>query len=70
MDGRVGSFTILPDQMNTFNAIMILLLVPIFEAFIYPTLQRFVTVTPLRKMAMGGMLAAFSFFIAGFLQVI
>jgi solute carrier family 15 (oligopeptide transporter), member 1 len=36
MDGHVGWFTILPDQMNTFNPLMILILVPMFEAWFYP----------------------------------
>ncbi|CAD5210150.1 unnamed protein product [Bursaphelenchus xylophilus] len=69
MDGRVGPFTILPDQMNTFNPLMILFMVPIFEAFIYPCLHKVVVITPLRKMAMGGVLAALSFVIAGILQI-
>ncbi|CAD5206883.1 unnamed protein product [Bursaphelenchus okinawaensis] len=69
MDGRVGPFTILPDQMNTFNPLMILFMVPVFEAFIYPCLHKVVVITPLRKMAMGGVLAALSFVIAGLLQI-
>uniref|UniRef100_A0AC34Q9Q8 Uncharacterized protein n=1 Tax=Panagrolaimus sp. JU765 TaxID=591449 RepID=A0AC34Q9Q8_9BILA len=69
MDGRVGPFTILPDQMNTFNPLIILIMVPIFEAFIYPFTRRFVEITPLRKMAAGGVLAALAFVMAGFLQL-
>lgn len=53
MDGRVGPITILPDQMNTLNPLMILILVPIFEAFVYPALRRVCKITPLRKMAAG-----------------
>lgn len=69
MDGRVGWFTILPDQMNVFNPLMILILVPLFEALIYPLCNRVFKVTPLRKMAVGGILAAVAFCIAGFLQI-
>ena len=69
MDGRVGPLTILPDQMNTFNPLIVLVMVPIFEAFIYPFARKFVQVTPLRKMAAGGILAALAFGIAGFLQL-
>ena len=69
MDGRVGPFTILPDQMNTFNPLIILLMVPIFEAFIYPFVRKFVEITPLRKMGAGGILAALAFIMAGFLQL-
>jgi solute carrier family 15 oligopeptide transporter 1 len=68
MDGRVGPFTILPDQMNTFNPLIILITVPLFEGVIYPFTRKFVKITPLRKMGAGGILAAISFIMAGFLQ--
>lgn len=44
-------------------------MVPLFEAFIYPAVRRFCKITPLRKMAAGGCLAAFAFGLAGFLQL-
>lgn len=69
MDGRVGPFVILPDQMNTLNPLIVLITVPIFEAWIYPAVQRICKVTPLRKMATGGCLAAIAFIMAGLLQV-
>ncbi|KAI1706909.1 POT family domain-containing protein [Ditylenchus destructor] len=69
MDGRVGPITILPDQMNTFNPLIIIIMVPIFEAFLYPALKKVVNVTPLRKMAAGGILAALAFIMAGLLQL-
>ncbi|OZC12612.1 hypothetical protein X798_00243 [Onchocerca flexuosa] len=69
MDGRVGPFMILPDQMNTFNPLIVLITVPIFEAWIYPMVQKFCKVTPLRKMAAGGCLAAIAFVMAGLLQL-
>uniref|UniRef100_A0A0K0EZC0 Oligopeptide transporter 1 n=1 Tax=Strongyloides venezuelensis TaxID=75913 RepID=A0A0K0EZC0_STRVS len=69
MDGRVGSITILPDQISVLNPIMILVLVPIFEIFVYPMARKVVKVTPLRKMACGGLLAGVSFIVAGFVQL-
>ncbi|KAL3998467.1 POT family protein [Acanthocheilonema viteae] len=69
MDGRVGPFTILPDQMNTLNPLFVLITVPIFEAWIYPMVQRICKVTPLRKMATGGCFAALAFVMAGILQL-
>jgi solute carrier family 15 oligopeptide transporter 1 len=69
MDGRIGPITILPDQMTTLNPLIILIMVPVFEAFIYPTARRFFVVTPLRKMAFGGCLAALSFVVAGLIQL-
>lgn len=70
MNGRVGPFVILPDQMTTFNPLIILIIVPIFEAWIYPAVRKICKVTPLRKMATGGCLAAIAFLLAGLLQVI
>jgi hypothetical protein len=69
MDGRIGPITILPDQMTTANPLIILIMVPLFEAFLYPAARKFFIVTPLRKMALGGILAAASFVIAGLLQL-
>lgn len=69
LDGRVGPLTILPDQMNTVNPLLVILLVPMFEGIIYPTIRKFCCITPLRKMAAGGILAALAFIMAGLLQV-
>uniref|UniRef100_A0A183CM14 Solute carrier family 15 (Oligopeptide transporter), member 1 n=1 Tax=Globodera pallida TaxID=36090 RepID=A0A183CM14_GLOPA len=68
MDGRIGWFTILPDQVNTLNPLLVLILVPLFEAWLYPTTNKMCKVTPLRKMAIGAILAAVAFCMAGFLQ--
>uniref|UniRef100_A0A914HDU5 Uncharacterized protein n=1 Tax=Globodera rostochiensis TaxID=31243 RepID=A0A914HDU5_GLORO len=69
MDGRIGWFTILPDQVNTLNPLLVLILVPLFEAWLYPTTNKMCKVTPLRKMAIGAILAAVAFCMAGFLQM-
>lgn len=69
MDGRIGPLTVLPDQMNTINPLIILIMVPIFEAYLYPLTRKMVHVTPLRKMGVGGVLIGISFVMAGILQV-
>ncbi|KAL3090065.1 hypothetical protein niasHS_006517 [Heterodera schachtii] len=69
MDGRIGWFTLLPDQVNTLNPLLVLILVPLFEAWLYPTTNKMCKVTPLRKMAIGTILAAVAFCMAGFLQI-
>lgn len=69
LDGRVGHFSILPEQIHAINPVCVLILVPIFEGWVYPALRKITRVTPLRKMAVGGLLTAFSFAIAGVLQV-
>lgn len=40
--------------MTLANPLIILVMVPTFEAFLYPTARKFFVVTPLRKMALGG----------------
>ncbi|CAD5227431.1 unnamed protein product [Bursaphelenchus xylophilus] len=70
MDCRIfwGIF-LLPDQMQTLNAVLILVMIPLFTAIIYPLTEKLVKLTPLRKMGAGGMLAAVSFVISGFVQL-
>ena len=36
MNGRLGSYTLPPDQMQAINAVLILLFIPLFETIIYP----------------------------------
>ena len=49
MDGFWGkSFKMRPDQVQLFNSVFILILLPCFELFIYPCLNVFVKMTPLR----------------------
>ena len=36
MNGRLGKFTLQPDQMQALNPVLILLFIPIFETIIYP----------------------------------
>uniref|UniRef100_A0AC35TR95 MFS domain-containing protein n=1 Tax=Rhabditophanes sp. KR3021 TaxID=114890 RepID=A0AC35TR95_9BILA len=69
MDGRVGSITILPDQISLFNPIMILILVPTFELVFYPLARKICKVTSLRRMGCGLLFASLSFCIAGLLQL-
>ncbi|CAI4228313.1 unnamed protein product [Auanema sp. JU1783] len=69
MDCRVGSILILPDQMQTLNAILILLFIPLFQVVIYPICSYFIELTPLRKMVAGGLIASLAFLITGFVQL-
>ncbi|KHJ76286.1 hypothetical protein OESDEN_24094 [Oesophagostomum dentatum] len=69
LDGRVGWITVLPEQINILNPLIVIIMVPIFEGFIYPAARKvFFHVTPLRKMAIGGLLTAAAFIMAGLLQ--
>ena len=49
--------------------LLILILVPIFESLIYPCFSKCNLMTPLQRMATGGLLAALSFIISGIVEI-
>jgi hypothetical protein len=59
----------LPDQMGVLNAVMIMVLIPIFSFGIYPLCAKFVTVTPLRKMCVGCFLAGVAYLVCMAIQI-
>uniref|UniRef100_A0AC34QSV0 Uncharacterized protein n=1 Tax=Panagrolaimus sp. JU765 TaxID=591449 RepID=A0AC34QSV0_9BILA len=63
-----GSTLLLPDQMQTLNAVLILAFIPIFQVIVYPLVSKCITLTPLRKMIAGGVVAAAAFVISGLVQ--
>lgn len=65
MNGDIGGFTILPDQMQVVNPLLILLFIPLFQYVIYPLLNKCKLLrTPLQRLVAGGCLAAISFIIS------
>ena len=70
MDGAVGSYIIKPDQMQLANALFILVLIPVFDAIVYPFCAKFNFLTrPLQRMTIGGILTASAFLLSGFLEL-
>uniref|UniRef100_A0A7E4ZUA9 Oligopeptide transporter 1 n=1 Tax=Panagrellus redivivus TaxID=6233 RepID=A0A7E4ZUA9_PANRE len=70
MDCRIwGNTLLLPDQTQTLNAVLILVFIPIFQVIIYPIIGKIITLTPLRKMVAGGVIAAGAFVVSGFVQI-
>ncbi|MEZ4846270.1 MAG: MFS transporter [Bdellovibrionota bacterium] len=62
MDLNFLGFTINPSQTSALNPILVLLMVPVFTLWIYPSLEKAgIAVTPLRKMSAGMFFAALSF---------
>ncbi|KAI6243318.1 Peptide transporter family 1 [Aphelenchoides fujianensis] len=69
MNSRLwGTTLMLPDQMQTLNAVLILCFIPLFEGVIYPIVAKFCKITPLRKMVGGGLLASLAFVISALVQ--
>ncbi|KAM5182220.1 solute carrier family 15 member 1 [Mantella aurantiaca] len=69
MDGNFGTIQIQPDQMQTINALLIIVLVPIFDVALYPLLKKCkLNFSPLKRMTVGMFLAAMAFVVAAIVQ--
>ncbi|ELK14930.1 Solute carrier family 15 member 1 [Pteropus alecto] len=65
-----GSIEIQPDQMQTVNAILIVIMVPIVDAVVYPLIAKCgFNFTSLKKMTVGMFLASMAFMVAAIVQV-
>uniref|UniRef100_A0A3B4AAR2 Solute carrier family 15 member 1 n=1 Tax=Periophthalmus magnuspinnatus TaxID=409849 RepID=A0A3B4AAR2_9GOBI len=65
-----GVFIVQPDQMQTFNPILILTLVPIMDNIIYPLIKKCgFNFSPLKRMTVGMFLAAMAFVCAAVVQL-
>ena len=70
MNGQIGGWIIKPDQMSILNPILIMILIPSFNRFVYPFLSKFnILKKPLQRMVTGGFINAAAFFISGFLEL-
>ncbi|XP_044758096.1 peptide transporter family 1-like isoform X2 [Coccinella septempunctata] len=70
MDGNIGFYTILPDQFQLINPLLIMAFIPIFQYIVYPVFQKLGMLrTPLEKMTWGGFLAALAFAVSAFVSI-
>ncbi|XP_071064333.1 solute carrier family 15 member 1 isoform X2 [Dasypus novemcinctus] len=70
MSGKIGAIEIQPDQMQTVNAILIIIMVPIVDAVVYPLIAKCgLNFTSLKKMTVGMFLASMAFVVAAIVQV-
>ncbi|XP_029922090.1 solute carrier family 15 member 1b [Myripristis murdjan] len=70
MDGDFGIMTVQPDQMQTVNPILILVMVPVVDSVIYPLIAKCkINFTPLKKMTVGMFMAALAFVSAALVQI-
>ncbi len=68
MDRHLFGVDWLPAQIQTVNPVFVLVMLPLFSYVIYPTLARFVKVTPLRRFGAGLWAVIVSFLIVGWIQ--
>ncbi|XP_058526920.1 solute carrier family 15 member 1 [Ochotona princeps] len=70
MNGKIGALEIQPDQMQTVNTILIIILVPIVDILVYPLIAKCgLKFTSLKKMTVGMFLASMAFVAATIVQV-
>jgi len=69
MDRNFMGIEWLPSQIQALNPIMILLFIPIYLRIIYPTVERFVRLTPLRKISAGLFMTSLSFLVCAQIEV-
>ncbi|XP_053273532.1 solute carrier family 15 member 1 [Pleuronectes platessa] len=70
MDGDFGVLIIQPDQMQTVNPILILILVPVVDSVLYPLIAKCnLNFTPLKRMTVGMVFAALAFVAAALVQI-
>lgn len=61
-------FNLLASQIQSLNSVLVLVFVPLFSFALYPFLGRYFTLTGLRKITIGVVLAALSFVICAFIE--
>lgn len=57
-----------PDQMHLINPLFVLIFIPLFNTAVYPILYKIGINSPLQKIIIGGIFAAFSFVCAAAVQ--
>jgi len=68
MDRHFFGIEWLSSQIQTVNPLFILIMLPIFSYWLYPFVEKFVKLTPLRKMGAGLFVTAAAFFIVAMIQ--
>lgn len=69
MDGDFGIYTFKPDQMHVLNPLLVLAIVPLMNKVVYPIIAKIGINTSLRKLTLGGMLAALAFVLSGIVEL-
>lgn len=69
MNGDIGFYTIIPDQLNVLNPLLVLVLIPIFEKIVYPLLAKVRINSDLQKVTLGGVCAGVAFLISAVVEL-
>jgi proton-dependent oligopeptide transporter, POT family len=66
---KIFGLSVLPEQMQTLNPLMVLLLIPLFSYVLYPAISKVFPLTALRKIGIGFFVAGSSFLVPAWLQM-
>ncbi|HSV61725.1 MAG TPA: hypothetical protein VLH83_00135, partial [Chthoniobacterales bacterium] len=69
MDLHFLGMSFLPEQVNVVNGLFILAMIPLFNYWLYPAIDRIFPITPVRKIGIGLFLTAASFVIIWMIQL-
>jgi POT family proton-dependent oligopeptide transporter len=69
MNTQLFGVDLLPAQIQAANPLLVMLLIPVFSYLVYPTINKFLPLTALRKIAAGLFLAAAAFAIPTAIQL-
>lgn len=69
MDRTVFGRELLPSQIQAVNPLLVMILIPLFGYVVYPFIERFTPVTPLRKIATGMVITVAAFLIPGWIEM-
>jgi len=61
-------FTWLPEQPQSINPFLIMVMIPLFSYIIYPAIDRIFPLTPLRKIGIGMFIASLSFVVSALIE--
>jgi len=61
-------FTWLPEQPQSMNPLLIMVMIPLFSYVIYPAISKVFPLTPLRKIGIGLFVTAFSFVVSAWIE--
>jgi POT family proton-dependent oligopeptide transporter len=68
MDCTLLGLEIQPEMMQSFNALLILIFIPLFSTVVYPALEKIAPMTPLRRISIGLFLASTSFVVPALVE--
>jgi len=68
MDRNFLGFNWLPSQIQSLNSVFVLTFIPLFAYFIYPAMEKFWPLSPLRKIGIGLLLMTASFILVSLIQ--